>query len=117
MSGAFFSLLVAGLAVCRVDLLLDSREGVERYGSAGGWVRFWTVVSCVACLLCSRVVNIFRVLIEFTTPSKICLMITNMKPPMTIAAAMGAPTSVIKPKISMSLFETFLTFRRTRLLE
>jgi len=25
---------------------------------------------------------------------------------------MGAPTSVINPKISMSLFETLLTFRR-----
>jgi hypothetical protein len=44
-------------------------------------------------------------------------MITNIKPPITIEAAMGAPTSVIKLKISMSLFETLLTFRRILKLE
>ena len=58
------------------------------------------------------VVNILRVLIEPTTPSNICFIITKMNPPMTIAAAMGAPTSVIKPKISMCLSETPLTLRR-----
>jgi hypothetical protein len=57
------------------------------------------------------------VLIEPTTPSKICFMIKKINPPMTTAAAIGAPTSVIKPKISTSLPETPLTYRRIRLPE
>ncbi len=70
----------------------------------------------VLTLVIRLVVNNLIVLIEPTTPSNICFIITKMNPPMTIAAAMGAPTSVIKPKISIGLPETCPAFQKTLLL-
>jgi hypothetical protein len=41
----------------------------------------------------------------------------NIKPPITTAAAMGAPTFAIKSKISIGLPENLLTYRKTLKLE